>query len=681
MSRYRIFLILFFLGFRIPGNGQISDSLIMLTTLEKMTEINEEEPDYQIIAEGAGSESLRAFSLSAITEKRLRRLSFLSDKQIENILSYLEETGQLLSVYELQSIQGLDTGTIRKLLPYLSPGDPNQGLPVSLPNLMHHGRHELMLRWGQCLEQKKGYRAGAYEGTASKDLFRYTYTFSNRIKAAITGEKDAGEKCFGSTQPYGMDFYSGYIALTNTGFLKSLIIGNFTASFGQGIVAGTGSGLGSVIGFNAPLRVSQGVKPSSSAYEGSYQQGVAVSMQFRRFLVSGFISGHDRDATVLANDTITNKALEVSSLQNSGYHRTPTEIAARDVLKENITGGNITFTGRFFRIGATALHAEWDGLIRPPLKPYNRWYFRGNSLTAAGMDIVVRFRYISLFAEAGNSLDGAWAWIAGLSGETEQGLLFSITARNYDPAYTNIFSNSLGQATRTANEQGCLLNVNTNLFPDFKIAVYTDLFRHPWLRYRVNNPSAGLESGLLWTYTGCRTITFSGKAQYRGYDQNSDADAGLIATTSRYSTAGLRLQADWQGNDILTLKTQVEVKTGWTGFTGNQAGYLAGQEIRANLPKQRLQVSFRYALFDIPSWDLRIYSYEPDVMASFAVPAYDGKGLRVMVTAKGRITRHLSWWIKYGVTWYEDKTTIGSGLEEINGNRQSEAKAQVVLTI
>jgi hypothetical protein len=669
--------LLLLIGISIQCRSQMADSVILTTTLEKITEVTEEDPDYQSIAEGPGGERVRTVPLNSITEKDLRQLDFLSPNQVESILQYIHETGQILSVYELRSVPGLDTATVRRLLPYLAPGDPDAGLPLTLGNLAKRGRHEATLFLGQGLEKKKGYLSNVYEGSMVKEIFRYSYTFSNRIRAAVSGEKDAGEKFFGRSQPWGMDYWAGYVSVMNTGFLKSLIIGNFTASFGQGLVTGTGSRLGSVVGFNAPLRVSQGVRASSSTYEGSFQRGIAASARFSRVVVSAFYSRHSRDANALALDSTANDASLISSFQTTGYHRTASEIGDKNMLKETLYGGNLSFTGNFFRIGATAMHGEWSAGVAPAAKPYNLWYFRGRSLTTAGMDIILRLRYISLFAEGGNSFNGAWAWIAGMSAEPAQGLLFSVTARSYDPSYKNIFCNAVGQETRNANEQGCLLNVTARMFPALTLAAYADIFRHPWLRYRVNSPSEGMEAGLLATYLASPGISLSGRMLYREYEQNAEGPAGSIPATERFSTVGLRFQADWQALAAVVLKTQFEIKSGLAGFKGSPAGYMAGQEVRAELLKRRLQVSFRYALFDIPSWDLRIYSYEPDISGSFSVPVYDGRGLRAMLMAKGRITRHVYWWVKYGISWYENKTTIGSGLEEIPGNIQSDIRLQV----
>lgn len=658
--------------------AQVSDSVFMVEALEKITEINEEEPDYQSITESLAPDRIRTIPLSRINEKSLARLGFLTAKQVKCIMDYIVINGSILSVYELRLVEELDTATIRRLLPYLVQGNADPGPPVTVGNLVHRGRHQVRLFYSQGLERKKGYITDAYAGSMARESFRYSYTFASRLKAELCGEKDAGEQFSGPGCPLGMDYYAGYLSLLNTGILKNVTIGNFTACFGQGLIAGTGSRLGSVIGFNSPLRVSQGVRGSSSAYEGSFQRGVATTLDIGRITASAFFSRHKRDAMVTEYDSSGLSAEAISSFQASGYHRTEAEIAARNRLTETYYGGNISYTGTFYRIGITGMQARWSASVEPAQKPYNLWYFRGRSQSAAGFDLIMRLRYISLFGEAGTSFNGAWAWIFGLAAEPVQSITFSITARSYDRAYVNLFSNAAGQMTRNANEQGCLINLNARVFPKLSLAAYADFFRHPWLRYRVNNPSTGLETGVLLTYSGFPGVIMTSRILYKEDEQNLASNPGSVPGAGRSSALSARFQAQWHAGDQVSLKTQFEVKSGLSGSPGPATGYLFGQEIVAGLWRSNLNLAFSYMLFDTPSWNLRIYSYEPDISGSFSVPVYDGRGIRTMIMLRGRITSHLSWWIKYGISWYDNKSSLGSGLEEISGNVRSDVKVQVV---
>ena len=87
--------------------------------------------------------------------------------------------------------------------------------------------------------------------------------------------------------------------------------------------------------------------------------------------------------------------------------------------------------------------------------------------------------------------------------------------------------------------------------------------------------------------------------------------------------------------------------------------------------------SLRYALFDCPSYDSRIYAYENEILYSYSIPAYYGTGSRLYAMTRITAGKHLDFWVRYAQTWYTDRTSIGSGLEQIQGNLKSEVKLQM----
>lgn len=85
----------------------------------------------------------------------------------------------------------------------------------------------------------------------------------------------------------------------------------------------------------------------------------------------------------------------------------------------------------------------------------------------------------------------------------------------------------------------------------------------------------------------------------------------------------------------------------------------------------------RYALFDTDTFDERIYAYENDVLYAFSVPAYYYKGSRAYLLFRYQASRRLECWLRYGMTWFANTNSLGSGLDEITGDTRSEIKVQV----
>lgn len=90
------------------------------------------------------------FDLNAVTEEQLKRLPFLSDRQIEQLLSYRKRYGNMVSIYELKNIEDIDFQTISLLLPFVYIGDNLvEKRLLTVKNLLKYGHNELLLLYLQ----------------------------------------------------------------------------------------------------------------------------------------------------------------------------------------------------------------------------------------------------------------------------------------------------------------------------------------------------------------------------------------------------------------------------------------------------------------------------------------------------------------------------------------------------
>ena len=62
-------------------------------------------------------------NLNRTSKEELAALFILSDKQINHLLTHIETNGKLLSIYELQAVEGFDKSTIFTLLPFVNARD------------------------------------------------------------------------------------------------------------------------------------------------------------------------------------------------------------------------------------------------------------------------------------------------------------------------------------------------------------------------------------------------------------------------------------------------------------------------------------------------------------------------------------------------------------------------------
>ncbi|MEO7767667.1 MAG: hypothetical protein ABIS01_09585, partial [Ferruginibacter sp.] len=92
---------------------------------------------------------------------------------------------------------------------------------------------------------------------------------------------------------------------------------------------------------------------------------------------------------------------------------------------------------------------------------------------------------------------------------------------------------------------------------------------------------------------------------------------------------------------------------------------------------KRYDGSFRVQYFATGGYDSRIYAYENDVLYSFTIPVFYDKGYRYYINLSYELNKQLTVWFRWAQTVYDRRTAIGTGLDEINGNKRTEMKMQV----
>jgi len=151
-------------------------------------------------------------NLNHTSPEELKAFIFLSPLQISNFFAYIKENGQFVDVLELQSIEGFDAKTVQSLLPFVTLTNISEYEQLKFKHIIHNGENDLMLRFAQTLQKQRGFTdlpGNRYLGSPERFQARYRYNYSTILSAALTLDKDAGEK-FGG-KPF--DFYSGNVDL------------------------------------------------------------------------------------------------------------------------------------------------------------------------------------------------------------------------------------------------------------------------------------------------------------------------------------------------------------------------------------------------------------------------------------------------------------------------------------
>ncbi|MDR1879454.1 MAG: helix-hairpin-helix domain-containing protein [Tannerellaceae bacterium] len=616
------------------------------------------------------------FELNTVTGEQLRKLPFLSDRQIENILSYRRRYGMFMTVYELKSIEELDFQTIEYLLPFVYIGRITvEKRPFTVENLLKNGSNKLQARYDRCFQQKKGYRSlpdsimalypnRRYVGEPFYHSLRYTYAFDDRLQFGLVAEKDAGEP-FWNTYHKGYDYYSGHLFVKDIRWLGSLAIGDYKASFGQGLVISHDFTPGRNTMIAQPERRTHGFRRHNSTNESDYFRGAAATVRLDPLDISLFYSYKRLDATLADSN-------RVSSIKTDGLHRLEREREKRRVLPQQAYGANIRYATPAVCLGVTALACSFGGYeIQPELKPYTLFYFRGSRQVNIGADYLWKSRLFKLYGETAVTKDRAWATLNGL--QLTPVSYFSLLAlyRYYDRRYRSFFGHAFSQGSSLGNEEGLYLGMQLTPFAYWKVAMFADFFRFPWLKYGVDAPSSGREYMLRLDYAPAAGIACYVRYKYRRKERNATLSGGKAYAVLPSALRRLRAEMQYAVRAV-SFKTAAEGVMYDEERGKRSKGFMLSQSVGWKPPGKPFQAALYAALFRTDDYDSRITSYEKAILYAFSMPSFYGKGVRLTANARWDIVERLSLSVKFSCTQYADRDIIGTELEAIEGRRKTE---------
>lgn len=657
--------------------------------IEKIATNTESELDYADLLQEMDYYLKHPLNLNTAKASDLRNLIMLNDIQISNLLTHIEKNGKLISIYELQSIDGFDEATINSILPYVKVTNESASR-FNFKDALQYSNHDLFIRYQRTLEKQAGYMPiteaelaespnSRYLGSPEKLYIRYRYKFFNKVSFGITGEKDAGEQFFAGAQKNGFDFYSAHLMVSNMGIVKSAVVGDYHVQFGQGLTFWTGMGFGKSSDVINIKKLAQGIRPYTSVDENLFMRGGAVTLGWKGFDLTAFYSRKKIDANATGIDSLSNELLLISSLQETGLHSTPSEVADRKSLLQQVIGGHLAYRNRRLNIGFTAAQTLFDATLERQLQLYNQFDFVGDKNFNMGLDYSYIFRNINFFGEASRSWNGGMAFLNGVMLSLDPHISVSVLYRNYQKNYQALYTSAFAEGSSNTNEEGFFTGLTIRFNPKWNLASYCDFYNFRWLKYRVNAPSGGQDYMTQLTYKPNKKLEMYVKYRYEKKAENSGDELAEIDYPEDLTKQSFRYNLSCQISPSVTLKNRVEFLIYQKGSAPAENGYLVYQDIRYKHPKLPVSFSARYALFQTDSYDARLYAYENDVLYAYSIPAYYYKGTRFYIMAKVKLQRHLDFWIRYSITNYSNQTVVSSGLTEIQGNHKSEIKAQLRL--
>lgn len=631
----------------------------------------------------------------------LRDIYLINDIQLNNLKLYIHHFGQLYSIYELTSVNGFDEETVKKLQPFIIIEPVTDQEKYSAKQIFKYGKHQLLLRAAQILETRKGFSlppdsatshpGSVYLGNPQHYYLRYSFSYRNKIRVGITMDKDAGEVMFkgqlsdsvkdliSNKLGNGYDFFSVFAYAEDLNVVKKVVVGDYHLEFGQGLTLWSGLAFGKSAEAVTMKKFGRGIRPNTSANENRFFRGIAATINLKGFSVTPFYSSNNVDGNIIP--LIYNEQDGVSSIIETGMHRTINELLDKNTINITILGGNIAYQRKMFATGITIYNTKLNRPLVLSDEVYKQFNFQGDEVTNFGADMSLNLKNINFFGEFSGSSNGGLAGIAGINTFLDERFFLTMVYHNYGKDYQNLYSNPFAESSAIANETGIYFGFKALVLKYFSISGYIDHYQFPWLKYRVSSPSAGRDYFAQINFNPKKEISAYFRYRTKSKQENFKKDYLYMPLISDVKRNEFRFFISYKVYSNIIFKNRIDMVIYKNSFSDTDRGWLIYQDILYRPVKFPLEATFRYALFATDGYNSRIYTYENDVLYAFSVPSYFNNGQRWYLMLKWKIVPRISMWLRFARTTYFNKNTIGSGNDLIDGNLKSEVKFEMKITL
>jgi len=630
-------------------------------------------------------------NLNYAKKEEMMELQLLSEIQINHLIHHREQNGYLMTIYELQSIEGFDVQIIKKILPYVYVSNYFNSSFYSVNEMLKYGKHEYVMRLQRIIEKQSGYMKpdsltkatkpnSYYLGDPNRIFARYHFQYNNSVSVAFSGEKDAGEEFFKGTQKKGFDFYSGHIGIKNIKFVKTLVIGDYQATFGQGLTLWQGFAFGKSSSIMSIKRYGSGIKAYQSFDENRFFRGIAGTLNFKKIELTGLVSYKKIDANANLTDTSANGDIDiisVSSLSSGGLHNTTNLIQDKASISQLLIGGNAAYNNRNFHIGCTFQSMTLSSKISKTQTLYNQFDYQGKQNIVGGMDYSYVIKNVNLFGEYAMSFNKGQAFCQGLILALDPKLTFTAHYRFFEKNFQNLYGNAIAENTLPQNEKSIFIGAEAKLFKSLTLSVFLDHYKFDWIKSTASAPSNGREALTQLNFTPTKKIDMSLRLRNRIQFKNNELENNYTYLVP-FEQYNYRYYVSAQLSPDIKIKSRIEYTHVNKKNEPDEEGVAFAQDIIYKKVGNPISITIRYAVFDTKSYDSRVYIYENDVLYGYSVPALYYKGQRAYLLLNWDITRQFEIWIRISQSIFDNQLTLQAGsLNQIDGNTKSELKFQL----
>ena len=611
--------------------------------------------------------------INTATRDDLLKLPFLNQSQVDSLLKFRSKYSPILSISELLMSKRMDKETVDRLSLFVYCRELSGNDLIQIPHANKNWNQQVIANIDFPLNKRAGYNNYSeeelqkspnkdYKGERWGTTWRYRGDYKSQIYWGVTLQKDEGEPFAGhGNNPF--DSYSLFLLGKGNKALKSWAVGDFRIHYGLGLTVGQGL-------WNSPITLvsfqkdtQQGISKHSSADETNYFRGGATELEFDKIHVGVFASYRNLDATIKDN--------KVSSLLETGYHRTQSELDRKGNLSNTTVGAHLDWIVYKITLGVSALHTHYDHPFESGNKIYRKYYMKGQNFGNYGFHYAFQLGHCSLSGEETLAEGGGVAALNILRINLPQNNLHLIALyRYYDKRYNAPYAFAYSVGGHVQNENGLLTGLSWKPVYGWQIKAYVDGAYHPYATYQATRSSNTFSAFGQIDFSPNDNTRFSMRYRFKNSQKDNNDSTALLSTGKH----NWRFQAYYIIAQLKCVTTLDAVCSKTSGQSVNW-GKMLSQRISTTFGP--LQVALSGAWFNTDNYQTALRLYEPQLLYGFSFPNCFYHGLRGLLMISAKLNRKINLAVKYSILHYTNRNTISSAQQLLNSSTQNNLYFQI----
>ncbi len=644
-----------------------------LKELERYIETRDQSADYNDLQDFLILKPDAFLDINKATYLDFLGINGINAECVKAILNHRRLYGAFVSLLELQTIDAITFESLQLLKRYLTLDSKDLYFKTLWPILKKSDK-EIMLKISTSRPLAIGYMplgndsVPKYLGSPNAYQLRFRAKVNQNIWYGFNAEKDEGEDFFSAKNRQGFDFYSAHFFIAKRGLIKKIAVGDFQANFGQGLTMSSGLGLGKSAYVLNVKQNNSGLRPFRSFNETQFLRGVGLTVDLKKFESTLFVSRHKIDATLNTIDRDGLLSDGISSLVNTGWHRTDLEKSKKNAVLKVLVGHNLSYKFKTLSLGLVNVYHAYDKPILQKTKLYSQYYFSGKSYLKSGLYFDYWLKNVNFFGETCLSSFNVNGYLVGGIMSLAGDLDLVMVHRNYSKTLNGDGLNSFSENSNSNNEVGTYFGFVFKWAKKRTFSCYVDRYASPWYAFNVDGQGRGTdflaEYNLKPNKSTVLYVRFKHKLEL---ENNEIGHFNELNFTEKYS---FRMHAEAKINPVLSLKTRIEFSNYLipkNTFSGNMI-YV---DFIYHPNSVNFSATTRLSFFNVDDYSARIYALENDVLYTYTVVGLSGSGAKIYGILKYKY-KSLNLQMRYSFIRYYDRSTIGSSYGTVNSKHLHE---------